>query len=141
MTAPEVDAEDFVIAYLTGLSIVPSGQMSARMPVTPPIPFVLVQRVAGGDDLLIDSATVSVHSFDQDQTSASDTARAVHHAMRRLHSKTAVTVDGASWSINRFSVEQSPIYVEYEPSGGGAVLDRYVARYVIDFRLPSIAGY
>jgi hypothetical protein len=139
--SPELDAEDFVIAYLTNVNAVAVGSISTRMPAKVSLPFVLVQRVAGGDDWIIDSATVSVHSFGTDQDSASDTARTIHHAMRQLHAKTSVTVDGASWSINRFAVEQTPIYLEYQESGGGAVSDRYVARYIIDIRLPSIAGY
>jgi hypothetical protein len=137
--SPELDVEDFVIAYLNTQSI--PATISTRMPPQLSLPFVLVQRVAGGDDWIIDSATVSVHSFGADQTSASDTARTVHHAMRQLHSKTAVTVDGAAWRVNRVSVEQTPIYLEYQESGGGAVSDRYVGRYVLDIRLPSIQGY
>jgi hypothetical protein len=61
--------------------------------------------------------------------------------MRRLHSKTSVTADGSAWSVNRCTIEQTPIYLEYQESGGGAVSDRYVARYRLDIRLPSIAGY
>lgn len=141
MTSPELDAEDFVIAYLTSLNAVAVGSISARMPAQVALPFVLVQRVAGGDDWIIDSATVSVHSFGADQDSASDMARGIHHAMRQLHAKTAVTVDGAVWSINRFAVEQTPIYLEYQESGGGAVSDRYVGRYILDIRLPAIQGY
>jgi hypothetical protein len=139
--APELDAEDFVIAYLTPLNIIPAGQIAARMPAQLPLPFMLVQRVAGGDDRVVDRATVQLDTFAADQTTASTTARAVHHAMRQLHAKTVVTVDGNPWNIYACSVEQTPIYLQWEASGGGAVMDRYVARYVIDIRLPSIQGY
>jgi len=139
--SPELDVEDFVIAYLTGQNVVQVGSISTRMPPQVVLPFVLVQRVAGGDDWIIDRATVSIHSFGADQDSASDTARAIHHAMRQLHSKTVVTVDGNPWIINRLAVEQTPIYLEYQESGGGAVSDRYVGRYILDIRLPSILGY
>lgn len=141
MTSPELDAEDFVIAYIVGQNIIAADSISSRMPPQLSLPFVLVQRVAGGDDWIIDYATVSVHSFGADQTSASDTARAIHHAMRQLHSKTVVTVDSAQWTVNRMTVEQTPIYKEYQESGGGAVSDRYVGRYILDIRLPSISGY
>jgi hypothetical protein len=139
--SPELDAEDFVIAYIVGQNVIAADSISSRMPPQLSLPFVLVQRVAGGDDWIIDHATVSVHSFGADQTSASDTARAVHHAMRQLHSKTVVTVDSAQWTVNQMTVEQTPIYLEYQESGGGAVSDRYVGRYILDIRLPSIAGY
>ena len=137
-TSPELDAEDFVIAYLTNQGIVAAGQVAARMPPVIVPPFVLVQRIAGGDDWIVDHATVQIDSFNMDQTSASDVSRAIHHAMRQLHAKTVVNVGGANWNIYRCATEQSPIFVEWAPS---AILSRYVARYVIDIRLPKIPGY
>ena len=143
MSAPEIDVEDLVIAYLNTQNIVPAGQISARMTPTPVLPFVLVQRVAGDDDYIVDYATVSVHSFNTDQTSASDTARAVHHVMRQLRSKTPVTMPDNTviTPYGPCKTEQTPIYIEWEPSGGGAVMDRYVARYRINVRLPAITGF
>lgn len=143
MTSPEVDVEDFLIAYLTPLSIVPAAQMSARMPAALTTPFVLVQRVAGGDDFIVDKPTVSIHSFDVDQTSASDIARSIDHAMRQLRAKTPVTMPDNSivTPYGPTVVEQRPIFVEWEPGGGGAVLARYVGRYRPLLRLPSIAGF
>ncbi|MEZ0366809.1 hypothetical protein ACAG26_24350 [Mycobacterium sp. pUA109] len=141
--APEVDVEDFVIAYLIGLGIVTAAQISARMPEKLTPPFVLVQRVAGGDDLLVDHSTVSIHSFDTDQTAASDLARAIHHAMRQLRTKVTVTMPDGS-IVNPYGptrTEQTPIFVQWEPGGGGAVLSRYVGRYLIDLRLPSITAF
>lgn len=141
--APEVDVEDFVIAYLCTQSIVPSGQVAARIPATLPTPFILVQRVAGGDDLIVDRPTVSVHSFHTDQTAASDIARAVHHAMRQLRPKTVVTMPDSSTASPYAPTltEQTPIFVEWEPSGGGLVIARYVARYLIKLRLPAITSF
>jgi hypothetical protein len=141
--APEVDVEDVVIAYLTAQNIVPASQISGRMVDNPPLPFVLVQRVAGGDDYIVDHATVSVHTFHMDQTSASDTARSIHHAMRQFRAKTHVTMPDSSVVIpyGPARTEQTPIYLEWEPSGGGAVMDRYVARYLIDLRLPTIQAF
>lgn len=142
MTAPELDVEDFVIAYLSGFSIVPSGQIASRIPETWTLPFVLVQRVAGGDDYIVDEATISVHSFHQTQTAASDIARSVNHAMRQLHAKTVVNVDGANWNIYKYITDQTPIFLDWEVSGGGgATAVRYVARYIISVRLPGIQGY
>jgi hypothetical protein len=139
--SPELDAEDFVIAYLTSQNTVQVGSISTRMPAKLSLPFVLVQRVAGGDDWIVDYATVQVDSFGADQDSASDMARAVHHAMRQLHAKTTVTVDGAPWGVYRCQIEQTPLYLQYQESGGGAVSDRYVARYRLDIRLPSVSRY
>lgn len=143
MSSPEVDVEDLVIAYLITQNIVSSSNVSTRMPdnVTPP--FVLVQRVAGGDDWIVDHATISIHSFANDQTTASDTARSVHHAMRQLRAKTPVTMPDSTvvTPYGPTVVEQTPIFLEWEPTGGGTVLSRYVARYLIAVRLPSITSF
>ena len=139
----EVDAEDLVIAYLTGLGIVPTSQIAARMPPNPALPFVLVQRVAGGDDYLVDYPTIHIDAFNSTQTTASDTARAVHHAMRQLRSKTPVTLPGGA-VVTPYSptkVDMAPTYVEWEPGGGGSVLFRYSATYRLFLRLPSIPGF
>lgn len=140
-TSPELDVEDFVIAYLTAQGIVPAAQLAARMPPVVTPPFVLVQRIAGGDDRIVDHATIQIDSFNMDQTSASDTARAIHHAMRQLHPKTVVTADSNTWNIYSCSTELAPFFEQWAPSAGGAVLSRYIARYVIDVRLPKIPGY
>lgn len=142
MTVSEVDIEDFIIAYLVGLDVLTADQIAGRMPPVPTLPFALVQRVAGDDDFIVDYPTVSIHSFNVDQTSASDTARAIHHAMRQLHPKTVVTMPDNTM-VSPYSLcktEQTPIYLPWEQSGGGAVMDRYVARYRINLRLPSITG-
>ncbi|TDH48491.1 hypothetical protein E2F47_23530 [Mycobacterium eburneum] len=143
MSAPETDVEDFVIAYLVAQGILPAASISGRMPAQFRPPFVLVQRVAGGDDFIVDHATVSIHSFAADQTAASDLARDVHHAMRQLRPKITVTMPDGS-IVNPYGptrTEQTPIFVSYEPEGGGTVVSRYVARYLIDLRLPSITAF
>lgn len=141
---PEIDVEDFVIAWLLNWNIAPAGQVAARLPVdltpgsmTPLLPFVLVQRVAGGDDYITDHATIQVDSFHSDQTSASTIARQVHHAMRSLSPKNVVVVNGVYASMNHIEFEQTPIWVDYEDP----LVMRYVARYVIDVRLPLIGGF
>lgn len=141
--APEVDVEDLVCTYLVAQNIAPAAQIAARMPATPTLPFILVQRVAGDDDYLVDHPTVQIDSFNSDQTSASDTARAVHHAMRQLRPKTPVTMPDNSVVIpyGPCKTDQTPLYLQWEPSGGGAVMDRYVARYRINLRLPAISGF
>jgi hypothetical protein len=136
--APEVDVEDLVMAYLAPL--IDAGVMAAcaaRMPQDPPLPFVLVQRVAGGDDYLWDHATVSVHSVAEHQTTASDVARRVHHRMRHLHPQEPADVNGQVAAITWISVQQTPMWVDFQDP----VLRRYVARYEIDVRLPAIPGF
>ena len=137
MSGPEIDVEDFVVAYLASQSIVPSGQVSARLPVELPLPYILVQRVAGGDDYIWDHATIQVDSFHNSETAASDIARAAHHAMRSLSPKTIVVVNGVNATMNHIEFEQTPFWLDYEDP----IVMRYLARYVIDVRLPAIPGF
>ena len=132
---PEVDVEDLVITYLSPL--VNAGSCAARVPAAPPLPFILVQRVAGGDDYITDHATVSVHAIADTQTAASDLSRQAHHLMRRLHPQDAVWVNGQAVTVNHVEVEQTPIFVDWDDP----ILMRYVARYRIDLRLPAIPGF
>lgn len=143
MTSPEVDVEDVVATYLVARGLLPAAQISARMEPQPTLPFILIQRVAGGDDFIVDHPTVQLDSFDVNQTAASDLARSAHHLMRQLRSKTPVTMPDSSVVIpyGPTKTEMTPEYEPWEPSGGGAVMDRYVARYLIKLRLPSIAGF
>lgn len=137
MTAPytpEIDVEDFTVAWLGTWNLVPAGQVAARTPVVLPLPYILVQRVAGGDDYITDKATISIHSFHNTETGASDIARGVHHAMRTLSPKTLVKVNGVYVTMNRIEFEMAPIFEQWEDP----VVMRYVARYVIDVRLPLI---
>lgn len=133
---PEVDVEDVVVAWLSG-KVIDEGSCRTRMPHEPPMPFVLVQRIAGGDDWITDEPTVSVHSFDTDQTSASDLARRVHHRIRTLTAKESVRLDDREVSVNYLRVQQSPQWQDYQDP----IIMRYVARYEIDLRLPPVPGY
>lgn len=142
-TSPEADIEDVVAAYLAAQGVLPAARISARMPEGVVLPFILLQRVAGDDDYIVDYPTVQVDAFAADQTAASDLARQIHHVMRQLRAKTPVTMPDGSVVIpyGTTKTEQTPIYVAWEPGGGGAVMDRYVARYRIGLRLPSITSF
>jgi len=140
--SPEYDVEDIVIAYLAGFGLVPDGHVAARIPENMVLPWVLVTRVAGGDDWIVDYATVQVDSFHGDQTAASTLARAVHHQMRQLRPQLTVELpSGRQAKIYRYATHQTPIYVPWEPEGGGLIMSRYVGVYELDVRLPSIPGY
>lgn len=133
--APEVDVEDLVIAYLSPL--VATGACAARVPASPPLPFILVQRVAGGDDYVWDHSTISVHSIADSQTAASDLARQAHHLMRSIHPQDAIWVGGQAVTVNHVEIEQTSIFVDWQDP----ILMRYVGRYRIDVRLPAIPNF
>jgi hypothetical protein len=75
-TAPQ--AEEFVVAYLSQWF----SNVRTEMPNDPPFPFHLVNRISGGDDMVSDYATVSIHSFDRTRIGAADAADAVHAKMK-----------------------------------------------------------
>jgi len=131
---PEIDVEDLVVAWLTGWNIVSAANLSTRMPVVYAPPFILVTRVAGGEDYITDSATIQIDSYGTSQTAASDIARQVHHAMRSWSPKYAVNLGGVLAFATHIDFEQTPIFADFEDP----VVMRYVARYVIDVRAPNI---
>ena len=122
-----VQAEEFVVAYLTSLF----PNVGVEMEASPPLPFYLVNRVTGHDDMISDYPVVSVHSFAASRTAASDAATAVHTEMKLLTAKTSVVVAGSACGVDFLTVEDSPRHVDYDDK----TVRRYVARYRFGLRL------
>lgn len=124
-TAPH--AEEFLISYLHQFFT----NVRTEMPNDPPFPFYLINRIAGGDDLVSDYAVVSVHSFHTKRGLASDAADAVHAKMKALTAKTSVTVRDRTVGVEFMEVVESPIWVDYNDPN----IKRYVGRYRFGLRL------
>ena len=122
-----VQAEEFVVAYLTALF----PNVGVEMEASPPLPFYLVNRVTGSDDMVSDYAVVSVHSFATSRTAASDAATAVHTEMKLLTAKTSVVVQGSAFGVDFLSVVETPHHVDYDDK----TVRRYVGRYRLGLRL------
>ena len=119
MSAPLVeqaadDAEEVVVAWLT-----PLGRTGVRRLAGDPLPFRLVRRVTGHDDvdMSIDHAVVSVHTFasSADWPAAKNAALLTHQRMLRLahHADSITLFDGTLANVDYLDVNESPIWVDY----------------------------
>lgn len=122
-----VDAGRFLVAYLTTWF----PDCGNEKTLEDPVPFVLVRRVTGAEDMISDHPVLSVHSFHTDYTSAKDLSIAVHGHMKALTPKTEVMVQGVGYGVDYRCVEESPHEVDYDDK----TLRRFVARYGLGLRL------
>lgn len=122
-----VQAEEFMVAYLTPTLT----NVGVSMEQNSPMPFFLVRRVSGREDMISDHPVLSIHCFDLTRTAASDAAQRMHAAMKALTAKTSVTVEGTVYSVDSRNVVENPIWVDYEDK----TVHRYVGRYRLGLRL------
>lgn len=114
------------MAYLASLV-----NVGIKMIPEDPMPFFLVRRITGGDDMVTDFPVVSIHTFDSDIESCEDAAFRCHDLMKALTAKTTITFGGADHSIDKIEVVETPKWVDYANDN----LERYVARYRIHLRI------
>jgi hypothetical protein len=123
------DVEELVVAYL-GQTFTNVG---VDMPVSPPLPFYLVNCIAAPSDWITMCATVSVHAFAATRTAASTAARAMHNVMNPwvFTPKLSFTLsNGDTTGIDRFCIVEAPCWRNYEDPN----MERYCGRYRIDLR-------
>lgn len=102
------------------------------MPPRPPLPFILINRLTGGDDWVTDYPCVSIHCFNASRTLASDTARVMHKQMKDLDPRLPIQMsDGSYVSVDYVFVDEAPHWEFYEDNE----IWRYCGRYHIDLRL------
>lgn len=95
------------------------------------MPFYLVNRVTGGDDMVTDCPTVSVHAFNTTRTGASTSARTMHALMKQLTAQVPVLMSDASYvSVDAVYVMETPHWEDY----GDKTIQRYCGRYRIELR-------
>lgn len=124
-TAPQV--EEFLITYLRQWFT----NVRTEMPNSPSWPFYLVNRVAGGDDLISDYPTVSIHAFHTNRLAAADAADAMHAKMKALNAKTTVVVRGHNVGVEYVEVVETPMWHDYNDPN----IKRYCGRYKFGLRL------
>lgn len=123
-----IDIEELLVTYLQPVS---PGNVAVEMPTTPTLPFVLIERVAGGDDKVTDRPIVDVHVFHTTRAQSSATAAQMHTLMHALNAKVPVAISTGTKTIDRCLCIHGPSYVKYEDEN----LRRYVGRYEIESRL------
>jgi hypothetical protein len=135
------NAQAFVLAHLAplnGLTTPPGGVGSLRNPKDP-LPFRLVQRVAGANDLFSDFPVVSVHTFGANTGNLADTlaSRAADITHRRMlvllddPTTDVIMADGSIANCEYLEVKEAP---RKEPYRDTSVI-RYVARYELGLKL------
>lgn len=97
------------------------------------MPFYLINRISGGDNMITEYPVVQIDCFDTTRTGASDAARAMHGLMKQLDARVTITVGGTKASIDSIEVVEAPHWEDY----GDDNLQRYCGRYRLDLRLKT----
>lgn len=125
---------ELIIAWLS-----PLGAVGAQRDTAGPIPFRLVECVAGADDKITDSSIYQVSTFAATLDAAETEAFKTHDRMLRLGPPLAAQqrvtlVGGAKVFVDSVTTSQRPLWVAFAES---SPVERFVARYLVDIRLPA----
>lgn len=120
--------------------LAPLGEVGAQRGPGAPLPYRMVQRVAGSDDKVVDSGIYQVDTFAATFDDAEHQARLTHERMLRLGPPLAaqqrVTLaDDTVVFVDSVTTSQSPTWLQFTDA---APIARFVARYSVDIRLPRI---
>lgn len=124
LSAP--NAEKLSVAYLAPHF----SEVGTKLPLDPPLPFILVRRISGPETEVTDHATVSIHCFAVDMDAAGDLADAMHDLMKLWTPLLSVSYGGENYGIEKLYVVEKPIYVDYMNNN----MERYVGRYRLQLR-------
>lgn len=117
----------------------PLGEVGAQRGPGAPLPFRLVQRVAGSDDKVTDSGIYQIDTFAATFEQAESQALLTHQRMLTLGPPLApqhrVQISTGTVFVDSVATSQSPTWLQYTDS---APVQRFVARYAVDIRLPRL---
>lgn len=121
-----LDSEILVVAWLSPI-ITASVQ---RWP-DDPLPFALVQRVAGAesDEVALDVHSIQVDVFGDSIATAQESAMKVHHRMKVLNMARGEVpaLDGSVFKFDYCFATQTPVRITYE----APKVFRYISRYSV----------
>lgn len=127
---------ELLIAWLK-----PLGEVGPDRDAGAPLPFRMVQRVAGSDDKVVDSGIYQVDTFATDFASAEYEARVTHERMLLLGPPFApqqrVTISTGIVFVDSVVTSQSPTWLQYTEA---AQISRFTARYAVDIRMPRLGS-
>lgn len=123
------DVEALLVAYLTPTPGVRGVSVELPQDVLTQLPWILVNRVSGGDDYITDTATVDVESFHDNRGDARTLARTVHALMMRLRH---TAVNGVL--VDSVETITGPQWINYDDEN----LKRYVASYLVESRVCAV---
>lgn len=126
---------ELLIQWLT-----PLGEVGPQRAPGAPLPFRMVQCVAGSDDKVVDSGIYQIDTFAATFDAAETQARLTHQRMLRLGPPLApqhrVTLaNGVVVFVDSVVTSQRPTWLQFTEA---APVFRFVARYQVDIRLPRI---
>lgn len=117
----------------------PLGEVGAQRSPGAPLPFRLVQCVAGSDDKVVDSGIYQIDTFASTFEAAEFQALRTHERMLQLGPPLApqqrVTISTGTVFIDSVTTSQRPTWLQFTEA---APVARFVARYAVDIRMPRI---
>lgn len=117
----------------------PLGEVGAQRAPGAPLPFRLVQCVAGTDDKVVDSAIYQIDTFAATFEQAEAQALLTHERMLTLGPPLApqqrVTISTGTAYIDSVVTSQRPTWLQFTEA---AAIFRFVARYQVDIRMPRM---
>lgn len=117
----------------------PLGEVGAQRGPGAPLPFRMVQCVAGVDDKVVDSSIYQVDTFAATFNDAESEALRTHERMLQLGPPLApqqrVIISTGVVFVDSVTTSQRPIWLQFTEA---APVVRFTARYDIDIRLPRI---
>jgi hypothetical protein len=127
-----INTEELMVAFFQPFS---PGNVAVQMPTIPSLPFVLVDRCAGGDDRVRDLAIADVHVFHSSRDLANAAAWKLHSWVQQWTPKVGVVLPstGHLVFIDRIETILGPFWSDY----GDENLKRYTMRYQVTSRLTS----
>lgn len=130
-----VSGIELIIGWLA-----PLGEVGPQRAPGAPLPFRMVQCVAGSDDKVVDSGIYQIDTFAATFEAAELQARLTHERMLRLGPPLApqqriTLANNAVVFVDSVMTSQRPTWLQFTEA---APVSRFVARYQVDIRLPRI---
>lgn len=127
------NAESFVRAWLLPLAGDPALVGSARWQAGMGLPYRAVTRLGGDSDLIVDTATVRIHTFAATYTEAAREADRTHRRMLLLAENPLadVTIAGVAASCSSLDRAIGPSEQSY---GAETVVTRFISEYTLSLR-------
>jgi hypothetical protein len=125
---------EVLVAWLSPVAVLNNGGVGGERLPGDPLPFWLVNRVAGPDDKVTDHGTYSVHSLADTLAGAEDWSILGHRRILALGPPLAaqerVTISGGRIVMaDMVMTDQAPFYLYYSDT-----IRRLVGRYFVDLR-------
>lgn len=106
------------------------------------LPYVMVHRIGGGDDGLVDKGLYSIQIFAATKPEAQALSMRVHRRMRLLagpfNGQAKVTISTGDVFVDNVVVVEGPREMEYVDDAIPKTIYRYVATYRVELRFVKV---